>query len=139
MGGATERALAPCIDNHLPLILIGAMSSSPAARPAPPAAYRRARCRRHVILGGMTLAVPGSTGFVALAQRAVIKHVRAWPRPISPERGYADVRAFHRAPTGPEFAEGGPEYAAGGRSLSASQTSTSGRRSGRYQPRGEST
>src|SRR5674476_1543525 len=34
------------------------------------------RCRSliaaGVILGGMTLAVPGSTGFVALAQRAVI-------------------------------------------------------------------
>jgi len=28
--------------------------------------------RRYVTLGGMTLAVPGSTGFVALAQRAVI-------------------------------------------------------------------
>jgi hypothetical protein len=57
-----------------------------------------------VLVGGMTLAVPGATGFVALAQRAVIKHVRARPRPTSPERGYADVRAFHRAPTGPKFA-----------------------------------
>jgi hypothetical protein len=35
--------------------------------------------RRRVTLGGMTLAVPGATGFVALAQRAVIKHVRAAP------------------------------------------------------------
>jgi hypothetical protein len=60
-----------------------------------------------VNLGGMRLAVPGSTGFVALAQRAVIKHVRASTRPTSPEREYADVRTFHRAPTGPEFAAGG--------------------------------
>ena len=29
-----------------------------------------------VFLGGMTLAVPGATGFVALAQRAVIKQIR---------------------------------------------------------------
>jgi len=35
--------------------------------------------RRRCYLGGMTLAVPGATGFVALAQRAVIKHVRAAP------------------------------------------------------------
>src|SRR5665811_1187525 len=35
-----------------------------------------ATCSR-VILGGMTLAAPGATGFVALAQRAVIEHVRS--------------------------------------------------------------
>jgi hypothetical protein len=29
-----------------------------------------------VFVGGMTLAVPGATGFVALAQRAVIKQIR---------------------------------------------------------------
>jgi len=63
--------------------------------------------RTSVILGGMTLAVPGSTGFVALAQRAVIGMCARRPRRTSPERGYTDVRTFHRAPTGPEFAEGG--------------------------------
>jgi hypothetical protein len=30
----------------------------------------------NVILGGMTLAVPGATGFVALAQRALVKQSR---------------------------------------------------------------
>ena len=36
-----------------------------------------------VLVGGMTLAVPGATGFVAPAQRAVIKHVRASTRDAS--------------------------------------------------------
>jgi hypothetical protein len=29
MGGATERALAPCIDNHLPLILMARCRAHP--------------------------------------------------------------------------------------------------------------
>jgi len=45
----------------------------PGIADAPKVAVRSAATTR-VLVGGMTLAVLGATGFVALAQRAAIKH-----------------------------------------------------------------
>src|SRR5665811_1382629 len=67
-----------------------------------------APCSR-VILGGMTLAVPGATGFVALAQRAVIKHVRSCLSTVrrpNYRTAYGYARRLRRPGTSLNFVDG---------------------------------
>jgi hypothetical protein len=61
-----------------------------------PRCHRQPAPSARVIVGGMTLAVPGATRFVAPAQRAVIKHVRALgtrDRSASPRSCHAPIGA----------------------------------------------